>query len=414
MPMTGGVATRGRTVHARSVNATQRGRMNASKRRVFRTGGSVKSLKHTRGTQVRAQWQSLQQDIRTLEPEEANMHTAVTMGVEDGSLEEGLAVDNALLLDQGRCQDDTFAVANISMIGCKAEKLAPLLEDCPGVMLDCCMQSASICHYEPSPWDLAVARSARCADEYMSAIGNIELTSKRLAQSDEKVADSGGFEQLRNAFLRKYDCELRSSLGYLLQDVVLTPTPLAPEVQQIFVKSCSLTEKDKDGLPCNLRPAIHGTNADLFHSIFSRGLLIPGQFNGLRVMHGSVHGLGIYTTSPEHAVTSKSYCSAPRMLVCGVLDSEGPAIAHHSWGRVIFDSSLVAPLFVASSDSWGGQSRPPVATPAASAARIRAVDGSLETIWWLPRRPRAPKAAVTPPDGARAFLMRRAAQRRRT
>jgi len=160
------------------------------------------------------------------------------------------------------------------------------------------------------------------------------------------------FEDLRSRFLQKYGQQICEKLGCILDKVMLTPTPLAPQVQRRFLKKCSSSQLWADGLPCNLCPAVHGTNAALFESIFARGLLIPGPFNDLRVLHGSVYGNGVYTTNLDHAATSQRYCSVPRMLVCGVLDAGAPAIAQYDWGRVIFESCCVAPLFEASSESW--------------------------------------------------------------
>lgn len=146
----------------------------------------------------------------------------------------------------------------------------------------------------------------------------------------------------------------------------------------------------------------------LFDSIFARGLLIPGQGNELRVLHGSACGLGIYTTKPESAATSRAYCDAPRMLVCGVLDTDGPAIAHYPWGRVIFDTRLVAPLFEAAVPGW--QQSLPVTTPAAKLGRVQPRVLPVNP----PTKTRARKARVSKADGPHAFLARRAAQKRRT
>jgi len=215
----------------------------------------------------------------------------------------------------------------------------------------------------------------------------------------------GDFDEVRSHFLQKFGQQIRQSLGCILQDVDLTPVPLARPVQKQFLDACSSSQAQKGGLPGNLQPAIHGTNSNLFESIFERGLLIPGKDNELRVIHGSACGLGIYTTKPESAATSRSYCNVPRMLVCGVLDTDGPEIAHFPWGRVIFDARLVAPLFEASSKSWFQAA--PVATVRPRVPLVNAVATSAA-------KTKVPKAAVAVPVGVRAFLARRAAQRRRS
>jgi len=205
--------------------------------------------------------------------------------------------------------------------------------------------------------------------------------------------------------LQKFGQQIRQSLGCILQDVNLTPVPLARPVQQQFLDACSSSQAQRGGLPGNLQPAIHGTNSSLFESIFERGLLIPGKDNELRVLHGSACGLGIYTTKLESAATSRGYCDAPRILVCGVLDTDGPDIADYAWGRVIFDAHLVAPLFEASSKSWCQAS--PVATVRPRVWPVNAVATSAA-------KTKVRKAVVAVPDGVRAFLARRAAQRRRS
>lgn len=94
------------------------------------------------------------------------------------------------------------------------------------------------------------------------------------------------------------------------------------------------------------------------------------------------------------------------MLVCGVLDTDGPAIAQYSWGRVIFDARLVVPLFEATSNSWY---MPTVARVQPQLLPAKTVAAS-----FFNAKVRLPKAAVAQPDGTQAFLARRAAQRRRS
>ena len=72
-----------------------------------------------------------------------------------------------------------------------------------------------------------------------------------------------------------------------------------------------------------LQPALHGTHESNLSSIYSQGLLIPGQGgNSVRIANGSVYGVGIYTAYVKDASLSWSYSrgeSRP-VLVCGVLD----------------------------------------------------------------------------------------------
>lgn len=114
----------------------------------------------------------------------------------------------------------------------------------------------------------------------------------------------------------------------------------------------------------SLRPAFHGTDEDNFESIFRSGLLVPGDSNEVKVANGSVHGLGIYTgkLGDGGCGLSHHFSDGGPMLVCGVIDdalpvsyqlgfcrvnAESERIRHVGHAMVIFDSSRVAPLFVA-------------------------------------------------------------------
>merc|ERR1712228_109676 len=92
-----------------------------------------------------------------------------------------------------------------------------------------------------------------------------------------------------------------------------------------------------------LRPAFHGTNAANHSSIFERGLLIPGEGNELRVVHGAAHGKGVYTANVDAAWLSRGFCYNPQMLVCAVLQSS--AVRHVGDAMVVGRADHVVPLF---------------------------------------------------------------------
>merc|ERR1711865_61526 len=99
----------------------------------------------------------------------------------------------------------------------------------------------------------------------------------------------------------------------------------------------------------------------------SRGLLVPGEDNEIRVAHGSAHGKGVYIAKPSNPWLSQGFATrygANKMLVCGVVDDsknldhvekvgalsmtrKSNDVYHVGDAMVVFDSARVAPLFVA-------------------------------------------------------------------
>jgi len=137
----------------------------------------------------------------------------------------------------------------------------------------------------------------------------------------------------------------------------LRPTPLSSQVQKPFFDAV------RGGLPGVLQPAFHGTDARNLISIYNRGLLIPGQGNNLKVLHGASHGRGIYTAKIHDARLSWGF-SRGAVLICGVLDDavdkaqpealgnhhvtkESNNVRHVGSAMVVFDPKRVAPLWEA-------------------------------------------------------------------
>lgn len=91
-------------------------------------------------------------------------------------------------------------------------------------------------------------------------------------------------------------------------------------------------------------PAVHGTPARNFDSIFQRGLLVPGQGNELQVVNGAAHGTGIYTANLNASWLSAGFCSESTMLVCAVLQSS--EVRHVQDAQVVANAAHVVPLFL--------------------------------------------------------------------
>lgn len=137
--------------------------------------------------------------------------------------------------------------------------------------------------------------------------------------------------------------------------------PLALHVQRAFLETWYAEPYPDFNL--NITPAFHGTKAKKMASIYKRGFLIPSGNNGVEVVHGSAHGLGIYLasrySSPLAARHAEDYSC---VLVCGCLDNavriaqprrlgsqtitaESEAVCHVGNAIVIFDEKRVVPLF---------------------------------------------------------------------
>jgi len=227
--------------------------------------------------------------------------------------------------------------------------------------------------------------------------------------------EMSSLDQFRKSFLEKHGMHFCQSLqSCFCGPIYLKPTPLNSEVQERFFNSCN---GDLDG---SLLPAFHGTATSRLMSIYEKGFLIPGVENHLKVVHGSAHGLGIYTATIDSPLLSWGFCSSSggeSMLVCGVLSdavnnpaiqhmgnlevkSESADVLHVGNAIVIFDTKRVAPLFVAT------RYVPPASNYAS---------------WQIPpRRTRSKYSSPLSklkhqkvPKGIIAFLCRRGAQKRR-
>lgn len=193
------------------------------------------------------------------------------------------------------------------------------------------------------------------------------------------------------------------------------PTPLSSDVQRRFLKACY-------ELPGQVKPAFHGTHAENLESIYSLGLVIPGQGNSFRVANGSTHGRGIYAATMDNPMLSWGFAQGATrpMLVCAVLDdaealhesqrigrfqvtAESSSVRHVGDAMVIFDPQRVAPLFCVTN---------------MRSKQTQSIVTSRHINVSLPERPKriqklgqGAQSCLVPSNGTVAFLSRRAARK---
>jgi len=147
------------------------------------------------------------------------------------------------------------------------------------------------------------------------------------------------FEGLRETFFHLHGEDVFAGLETVFQNITMCPAPVSVAVQRRFLDALKANPQ------AELRPAFHGTNTRNHPSIFRDGLLIPGAGNHLKVVHGAVHGRGVYTANVDAAWLSKGFCSGPSMLVCGVLQTN--CVKHVMDAMVVMDATHVVPLYYA-------------------------------------------------------------------
>lgn len=163
-----------------------------------------------------------------------------------------------------------------------------------------------------------------------------ELQNEALRIAEDVVKKD--FEDIRRAFLQAHNADIVRGLESVFQCVELHQAPLSESVKERFM------HEHIEHPYCELRPAFHGTNHANHNSIFRRGLLIPGDGNELKIAHGAAHGRGVYTANIDAAWLSRGFCTAPVMLVCGVLQTE--FVRHIFDAMVVGKSEHVIPLFI--------------------------------------------------------------------
>jgi len=134
------------------------------------------------------------------------------------------------------------------------------------------------------------------------SMDNIAASTRKKA---EELADmlkerSDDFAWMRQSFLAIHQSSIEWGLGAVFgPDFDRRTVPLGSNVITQFMNSIQ-------EMPlAEIRPAFHGTNIANYDSIYQRGLLVPGQGNELTILHGAVHGSGVYTANVDAAWLSK-------------------------------------------------------------------------------------------------------------
>jgi hypothetical protein len=159
---------------------------------------------------------------------------------------------------------------------------------------------------------------------------------------EDEVLRLKNFDDVRSWFMSEYETALRISLNHCHEfgRVEIRLAPLTGSVQKRFMGNFV-----KGMYRSKVYPAFHGTSAKNHKSICSRGLLIPGDNNELKVEHGAVHGPGVYTANVDAAWLSAGFCTEPRILICCVLDMG--CVTFPGDAMVVSNSAHVVPLFEA-------------------------------------------------------------------
>jgi hypothetical protein len=269
-----------------------------------------------------------------------------------------------------------------------------------------------------SPWDVAQVRAASTARSYIAPSSEPQLARTReqirteLLKNERKRAEEDrhrieetwqsilearrcrrrsckavpvkSLEGLRSGFPWQQDCSdvraekvtqlfsaVRSNFlasnilnvrRYCLSDEVhdMVLTPLGIEVQERFLEAWT----EQGGPDTCICPTLHGTKKQNYDSIFAKGFLIPGQGNDLKVVHGSAHGLGIYSAKLDHASIAQGFSGGAGVLLCGVLDNaealavptaigsgrlrmtaESSSVRRVGGAIVVFDRRCIVPFF---------------------------------------------------------------------
>mmetsp|Transcript_29525 Transcript_29525/g.57941 ORF Transcript_29525/g.57941 Transcript_29525/m.57941 type:complete len:409 (+) Transcript_29525:174-1400(+) len=152
-------------------------------------------------------------------------------------------------------------------------------------------------------------------------MGQVKLGKQRIQSQ---------FEDIRQRFLRQHHKDIHEALSKVfVGKPVLNPAPMSNVAMERF---CRCKNKYRSTGESFMVPALHGTNARNYASIFQEGLLIPGCDNNIKNANGSAYGLGVYTAKLNEPGLSASFCKQPSMLVCCVIDeTRADLVEHVSW-----------------------------------------------------------------------------------
>lgn len=144
----------------------------------------------------------------------------------------------------------------------------------------------------PSRWEEAVLRAELAALAHAVGLsirsgvsdGPQRFPKTKKRKSKDLMPKHVGFDAIQAQFLKRHGPTVLDALKTCFREPIhLKPAPLSAAVQTRF----EVAFASSDGFS-RLVPAFHGTNSSFHDSIFERGLLIPDQDNGLRVLNGSL------------------------------------------------------------------------------------------------------------------------------
>jgi len=232
------------------------------------------------------------------------------------------------------------------------EILEPFLVDAEIAGPTCCavrMQLALIApstsaDCEPRPLDDAVIMS----DLFTAPSAPAPCTptsGSRVGEKKARRAVLDNFEATRERFLRLHERIIRDNIAECFPGQLrLLAPPVSDRVKALFMAPYDLRGRLR-GSKRRWIPVLHGTKASNHEAIFTRGLLIPGCGNELRIVNGAAHGRGIYTAGLHAFWLSRRFCSELRMLVCAVCT--GGDVRYVRDAIVVRNSEHVVPLFEA-------------------------------------------------------------------
>jgi hypothetical protein len=176
-------------------------------------------------------------------------------------------------------------------------------------------------------------------DAALQIAKEVRKTEAQKARELAEAIQQADFESMRNEFLNAHEEAIVRGLQSVFGEAELHKAPLNKAVQARFMKAFLELPSG-----CELRPAFHGTNSANHGSIFKRGLLIPGDENELKVIHGAAHGRGVYTANVDAAWLSQGFITGdPVMLICGVLQTD--CVRHVGDAMVVGKSEHVVPFY---------------------------------------------------------------------
>jgi hypothetical protein len=86
--------------------------------------------------------------------------------------------------------------------------------------------------------------------------------------------------------------------------VTMRPAPIDKDVEDRFLRVCYHNQN------AIITPAYHGTSRSNFKGIFEKGLLVPGESNGVHVKNGQANGPGVYTACLNNPMLSLDFCDS--------------------------------------------------------------------------------------------------------